>query len=87
LPDVVPKVTVMLVVPAPAVIVAPAGTLHTYPVALGIAAMLYTFPVLLTQTLVGPVMAPAWGIGGHPETNERIDPLVVPKPFTPTQRK
>jgi len=39
-PDVVPKVTVMDVVPAPAVMVAPVGTLHVYPVVLASGSML-----------------------------------------------
>ena len=39
-PEVAPKVTVILVVLAPAVIVAPAGTLQVYPVALVSGAML-----------------------------------------------
>ena len=61
-PAVAPNVTVALVVPCPAVIVAPAGTVHVYDVAPGTAVIEYTFPVEPEQTVVVPAIAP--GVAG-----------------------
>jgi len=68
LPDVVPMVTVIEVVPVPAVIVAPAGTVQVYEVALATAAMEYTLPVVEAHAVTGPVIAP--GVAGGPEQGQ-----------------
>ena len=59
-----PVVTVMDVVPVPAVIFQPAGTAHVYVVALGTAAMLYVWPVKPGHCVAVPVMTP--GVAGVP---------------------
>ena len=64
-PDVEPNVIVALVVPCPAVTVAPAGTVHVYEVAPGTAVIEYTFPVDPEQTVVVPTIAP--GVAGVEE--------------------
>ena len=61
----VPVVTVMEVVPAPAVIVQPVGTLHVYVVAFVTAVMLYVCAVNPGHCVVVPVIAPGvTGIAG-----------------------
>jgi hypothetical protein len=55
---VAPKLTVMVLVPAPEVIVAPAGSVQLYVLALGIDGTVYMYPVPLMQTCAGPVMVP-----------------------------
>jgi hypothetical protein len=78
-PDVVPRVTVMLLVLAPEVIVDPVGTVQIYPVALAIGGTEYTFPILLPQALAGPVITPAGlGIGQLVVRNVISSPLPVP---------
>ena len=62
LPAVDPIVTVMLFVPVPAVIVAPAGTVQLYVVAPGTAVTEYVKPVVPAHTVVVPVIAP--GVAG-----------------------
>jgi hypothetical protein len=59
-----PAVTVIEVVPAPDVIVHPAGTVHVYDVALATAEMLYVNPVVPGHTGVVPVITP--GVAGVP---------------------
>ena len=54
----------MDVVPAPAVILHPAGTAHVYVVAFGTAAMLYVWPVNPGHWVAVPVIAP--GVAGVP---------------------
>ena len=60
--DVDPIVTVMLLVPAPAVIDAPAGTVQLYVIAPGTAVTEYVSPVVPAHTVVVPVIAP--GVAG-----------------------
>src|SRR5450759_4547833 len=83
LPDVVPRVTVMVFVLAPPVIVDPAGTVQIYPVALAIGGTEYTIPVLLPHTLTGPVITPAGlGIGQLLVKNVISPPWLVPTLLT-----
>jgi hypothetical protein len=60
-----PVVTVIEVVPAPAVIVHPVGTVQLYVVALAIAAIEYTCPVWVAHCAVVPVIVPGCaGVAG-----------------------
>lgn len=58
-PEALPIVTVIEFVPAPAVIDAPAGSTHEYPLAPAAAATLYTKPVCPGQGAAEPVMPAA----------------------------
>lgn len=59
-----PVETVMVLVPAPEVMVHPDGTVHVYNVALGTAAMLYVRPDLFIHCSVAPLMIA--GVAGVP---------------------
>ena len=56
LPEVVPKLTVALVVPCPAATLAPAGTVHVYTVAFATGAMEYDIPDCPLHTVLAPVI-------------------------------
>src|SRR5678816_2654545 len=72
-----PVVTVMDVVPVPAVIFQPAGTAHVYVVALGTAAILYVWPVKPGHWVAVPVMVPGVaGVPGLTVTASVLIPLV-----------
>ena len=53
------KVTVILFEPNPAVISAPEGNVHSYEIAFGINATLYTCATAPLQAVIGPVIVPA----------------------------
>ncbi len=59
-PDEVPTLTVMLLVPSPPVIVHPAGRVQMYEVAVATSATEYTCPVTPVHWTAEPVMVPGW---------------------------
>jgi len=79
-PELLPKVTVMDVVPAPAVMLAPEGTVHEYEVAVGTEAIVETAPVSPSQNVAGPVMAP--GAPGISFTSTDVETGVASQPLT-----
>ena len=73
-----PAVTVIELVPAPAVIVQPDGTVHVYVVALATAAIEYVCPVTPGHCAAVPVIVP--GVDGvpFPTVTATVDGELVP---------
>ena len=76
------KFTLILLVLPPEIIVAPVGTVQTYPVAFAIAGTEYVTEVAPSQTAAGPVIVPAFAGNGF-TTTANVDGAPFPQLLVP----
>ena len=77
------KSTVIIVVFAPAVIIAPAGTVQLYPVAFAMAETIYIMFVVFSQTVAFPEIAPAGATKGRIVIASVVVVTLLPQAFVP----